>query len=697
MREIYAMLSRSWLLLIAASLLAACHGGFSQSGVAFPSGLDTYGGGGALTFSSGDAGTRWSLSSGAPGSLSATTGSSVVYTPPAEVSADQQITLTATLTDGSTTGLTITLHAPSLGLVATPQIWTVGDAAIVLTASPKYTSLTPTWSVSDGGTLSATTGNSVTYTPASVTSATQVVASATVGSHTESVAITVNPAGTQSLSLSNSSVQAGTNNTVTVAAPSTSNALTWSISPNLGFIVANPSGGATYTPPPFLAATTTVTITATDGTSTWLASLTLTASSVVAVTPSFGVTGAAGPTVSLTATVQNGVASNVAWSLSGPGSLSAGSGATVSYIPDSTFTQPNSTAIVTASSGMSVQAVPINLNFASTARFNYPQGIAVDSSGNVYVADSSSSTIRKITPAGVVSTLAGVQGSSGYVDGTGANAEFDNPTGIAADSSGNVYVADTGNNVIRKISSAGMVSTLAGSSAGTSGSADGTGSAASFNSPRGVTVDSSGNVYVADTLNSTIRKISSTGLVSTVAGTAGSPGSTNGTSTSARFNVPASIAVDSGGNLYVADTNNNAIRKISPVGQVTTLAGGTSGSADGAGSAASFNGPSGVAVDSSGNVYVADSSNSTIREITPAGAVTTLAGTAGVTGSIDGMGNAARFNYLVGIAVDSSGYLYVADTYNNTVRTISPGAIVNTLAGSSSSSGSANGSALQRQ
>ncbi|MGN4155834.1 NHL repeat-containing protein, partial [Burkholderia gladioli] len=346
--------------------------------------------------------------------------------------------------------------------------------------------------------------------------------------------------------------------------------------------------------------------------------------------------------------------------------------------------------------GMSMQSVPINLNFASTARFNYPQGVAVDSSGNIYVVDSNNRTIRKITPAGAVSTLAGVQGVSGYVDGTGANAEFNNPTGIAADSSGNLYVADTGNNVIRKISPAGVVSTLAGSSTGASGSADGTGSAARFNSPRGVTVDGSGNVYVADTLNSTIRKISSTGSVSTVAGTAGSTGSTDSSGASARFNTPQGIAVDSSGNLYVADTGNNTLREVSSTGVVSTLAGnGIAGSADGSGSAARFNGPTGVAVDSGGYLYVADTYNSAIRKISPAGAVTTLAGGLS-SGAVDGVGTAAKFNYPGSVALDSSGYLYVGDTFNNTIRVISTGAVVNTLAGSSGSSGSANGSALQR-
>ena len=179
--------------------------------------------------------------------------------------------------------------------------------------------------------------------------------------------------------------------------------------------------------------------------------------------------------------------------------------------------------------------------------------MAVDGSGNVYVADSGNYTIRKITPAGVVSTLAGLAGSSGSADGTGSAARFYYPTGVAVDGSGNVYVADTGNYTIRKITPAGVVSTLAGL-AGSTGSADGTGSAARFYYPYGVAVDGSGNVYVADTGNYTIRKITPAGVVSTLAGTAGSSGSADGTGSAARFNYPTGVAVDGSGNVYVADS-----------------------------------------------------------------------------------------------------------------------------------------------
>ena len=253
----------------------------------------------------------------------------------------------------------------------------------------------------------------------------------------------------------------------------------------------------------------------------------------------------------------------------------------------------------------------------------------------------------------VVSTLAGAAGSPGSADGPGAR--FAYPRGVAVDAAGTVYVADTNNSTIRKITPAGVVSTLAGTAA-SNGSADGTGAGARFNNPFGVAVDAAGAVYVADTNNSTIRKITPAGVVTTLAGTAGSGGSADGTGAAARFNVPIGVAVDAAGTVYVADTNNNTIRKITPAGAVSTLAGtaGSFGSADGTGASARFAYPRGVAVDAAGAVYVADEGNSTIRKIMPAGAVSTLAGTAASIGSADGTGAAARFRNPAGVAVDAA-------------------------------------------
>jgi len=327
----------------------------------------------------------------------------------------------------------------------------------------------------------------------------------------------------------------------------------------------------------------------------------------------------------------------------------------------------------------------------SAARFDGPNDMAVDSAGNVYVADYNNSTIRKVTPAGMVTTLAGLAGNWGSADGTGSAARFNDPWGVAVDSAGNVYVADTDNDTIRKVTPAGGVTTLAGSVS--YGSADGTGSAARFSYPRGVAVDGAGNLYVADRDNHTVRKVTPLGVVTTLAGLASSPGSADGTGTAARFDNPRGVAVDDAGNVYVADTDNHTIRKVTPAGGVTTLAGqaGSSGSVDGTGTAAQFYYPYGVAVDSAGNVYVADTDNHTIRKVTPAGVVTTLAGLAGSSGSADGTGSAAQFYYPGGVAADSAGNVYVADAWNNTIRKVTPPGVVTTLAGLAGNWGSADG------
>jgi streptogramin lyase len=273
-------------------------------------------------------------------------------------------------------------------------------------------------------------------------------------------------------------------------------------------------------------------------------------------------------------------------------------------------------------------------------------------------------------------------GQSGSADGTASTARFNGLSGIATDSAGNLYVTDARYHVIRKITPATMVSTLAGM-APQAGTADGSGGAARFNSSIGVAADSAGNVYVADTFNETIRKVTPVGVVSTLAGAAGQTGSADGAGADARFQRPQGVATDSAGSLYVTDTYNETIRKITAAGVVTTLAGtvGQVGSTDGAAAVALFSGPTGIAADSMGNVYVADTNNHTIRKITPAGVVSTLAGTPNMPGSTDGNGAAARFHFPEGIAADSAGNVYVADTDNNTIRKITPNAVVTTVAG----------------
>ncbi|MHB1230665.1 MAG: NHL repeat-containing protein [Halothiobacillus sp.] len=307
----------------------------------------------------------------------------------------------------------------------------------------------------------------------------------------------------------------------------------------------------------------------------------------------------------------------------------------------------------------------------SAASFYYPTGVVVDASGNLYVADTNNFEIRKITPAGVVTTLAGST-TPGFADGIGLAAGFNYPTDVALDASGTtLYVADSYNNEIRKINlTTGMVTTFAGST--TPGSADGTGLAASFHYPKGVKLDASGNLYIADFNNNEIRKITPAGVVTTLAGST-TPGAADGTGPAAAFNHPKGIAVDASGTIYVGDVGNNEIRKVTPAGVVTTLAGSTTpGSANGIGVAASFNAPKGVALNGNGTLlYVADGNNE-IRKIDLAtGMVTTLAGST-TPGATNGPAASASFNNPVGVAVDASGNVYVGDTDNHEYRKITP-------------------------
>jgi streptogramin lyase len=370
----------------------------------------------------------------------------------------------------------------------------------------------------------------------------------------------------------------------------------------------------------------------------------------------------------------------------------------------------------------------------SSAEFNTPSGMAADSAGNVYVADKGNNVIRKIDTAANVTTYAG-NGTSGWADGPGSTAEFYHANCVALDSAGNLYVTDEFNHVIRKIDTAANVTTLAGQH-GNPGSANGNSSAAQFHYPSGLTVDSAGNVYVADTFNQLIRKIDTAANVTTVAGD-GSASFANGNGSAAEFDYPSDVVVDSAGNLYVGDGGDydSIVRKIDTAGNVTTYAGqpDVQGYADGPGITALFNtyneemmlaidstgnvyvgdfnnnrirkvdtaayvttvqcngtggwpaalfsNPTGGAIDSAGNIYVADYNNCVIRKINTAGAVSTLAGTPEVPGFANGNGTAAEFYLPQGVAVDSAGNVYVADSVNCVVRKIDTAANVTTYAG----------------
>jgi sugar lactone lactonase YvrE len=325
--------------------------------------------------------------------------------------------------------------------------------------------------------------------------------------------------------------------------------------------------------------------------------------------------------------------------------------------------QPTSTYVVTTLAGSTQGFLDAT---GLSAQFWVPAGVAVDASGNVIVADLHNQRIRKVTPGGVVTTLAG-QSTPGFLDATGLSAQFYYPIGVAVDASGNMIVADQHNHRIRKVTPGGVVTTLAGSTAGFS---DATGLSAQFYYPIGVAVDASGNVIVADAGNNRIRKVTPGGVVTTLAGS-GTRGFLDATGLSAQFAGPTRVAVDASGNVIVADYGNHRIRKVTPGGVVTTLAGsGTRGFLDATGLSAQFDNPSGVAVDVNGNVIVTDYGNHRIRKVTPGGVVTTLAGS--TQGFLDATGLSAQFNYPSDVAVDASGNVIVADYKNHRIRVVTP-------------------------
>jgi sugar lactone lactonase YvrE len=346
--------------------------------------------------------------------------------------------------------------------------------------------------------------------------------------------------------------------------------------------------------------------------------------------------------------------------------LAAGTGNITVNVNGSTITGPTFTyvqaEVVTTIAGNSNAGSENGLGTLAT--FYEPDGLAIDLAGNVYVADQYNNLIRKITPQGLVSTLAG-NGNANYADGSGTDASFNHPTGLAVDIAGNLYVADSRNNRIRKITPTGVVSTLAGS--GIPNRNDGTGISASFNTPTGIAVDGSGNLFVADSTNGLIREITAGGVVTTFAGGA-HMGFTDGTGTNALFSLPYAIAIDKSGNLYVTDIQNSSVRAITSSAVVTTIAGGVQGMTNGTGIAARFNEPLGIVPDNNGNIYIGDTFNGLVRKINSNGLVTTFAGTS--VGFADGPVAAAAFTGPEGLAIDVSGNMYVADA-GSRIRKIS--------------------------
>ena len=315
----------------------------------------------------------------------------------------------------------------------------------------------------------------------------------------------------------------------------------------------------------------------------------------------------------------------------------------------------------------------------ASPKFYSPTGVAIAASGNIYIADSQNHCIRKISASGYVSTFAG-SGIAGFANGDATAAQFNTPYALAVDASENLYVTESTSHAIRKITAAGLVSTFAGSTT-MSGFLDAQGTNALFAAPKGLGVDASGNVYVADANNNRIRKITNTGVVTTVAGD-GTAAFLDGQGTAAKFSNPTGVAVASTGTIYISDASNNRIRVISNTGAVTTIAGsGAPGFLNGQGTSAQFNAPRAISVDSTGNIYVVDYNNNRIRKITDTGSVSTLSGT-GAFGAVNGVGSVATFKYPEGIAVDAAGNLFVGDVTNNCIRKITGSGDTTTYVGS---------------
>ena len=322
---------------------------------------------------------------------------------------------------------------------------------------------------------------------------------------------------------------------------------------------------------------------------------------------------------------------------------------------------------------------------ATSAQINWPAGVAVDGSGNLYITDTNNHRIRKVDAStGIISTVAGT-GASGYSgDGAAAtSAQIDLPRGVALDGSGNLYIADAWNNRIRKVDTAGVITTIAGTTLGFSGDG-GTATAAQLSHPHDMAVDGAGNLYIADTQNHRIRKVDTAGVITTVAGGGSSLGD-GGAATAAQLSSPHDVAVDGSGNLYIADTTNNRIRKVdASTGIISTVAGtgvfGFSGDG-GPATSAQISSPEGVAVDGSGNLYIADWDNHRIRKVDAAtGNISTVAGTTADVGD-GGLAASAHLRSPIGVAVDGSGNLYIADWDNHRVRKVDTAGVITTVAG----------------
>jgi uncharacterized protein (TIGR03437 family) len=339
---------------------------------------------------------------------------------------------------------------------------------------------------------------------------------------------------------------------------------------------------------------------------------------------------------------------------------------------------------------------------AAAAELSFPTRAAMGPGGDLFIADAANNRIRRISPSGVITTFAG-NGQPGFTgdDGLAGNAELNSPRDIAIDSAGNVYVADSNNYRIRRITPQGRITTVAGLGVYGFFGDQGPALQATFSLPHGVALDAAGDIYVADTSNNRIRKVGTDGTVTTVAGTNSAGYTADGVNAAlAQLNAPSSVAVDATGNIYIADTGNNRVRRIGTQGTIVTIAGAGAGGFGGDGGAATsalLSGPQGVVVDAAGNVYIADTGNHRVRKVSPQGVITTVAG-ANPAGGDNGPATSARFFQPSGVALDASGNLYISDTLNNRVRRVSKTGVIVTIAGVGSAGYSGDsGAAIQSQ
>jgi sugar lactone lactonase YvrE len=346
----------------------------------------------------------------------------------------------------------------------------------------------------------------------------------------------------------------------------------------------------------------------------------------------------------------------------------------------------SATGIITTIAGNSIIGYGGDGGPATAAQLNAPYGVAVDASGNVYFADMYNDCVRMINASGTITSVAGSFFTGGYSgDGGPATAAgLYNPVAVAIDASGNLYIADQGNEVIRKVDASGTITTFAGSSGGYSGDG-GPATDAQLNNPAGVAVDASGNVYIADEFNARIRKVNAAGIITTIAGngTLGFSGD-SGPATLAELYEPAGVSIDATGNMYIADMINNRIRKVNTMGIITTAGGdGISGFAGdgGAAIAAKMYFPSAVTTDATGNIFIADESNNRIREINTSGIISTIAGSGVAAYGDGGPATAAQLNQPEDVVSDAFGNLYISDYGHSLIRKVDTAGIITTIAG----------------